>query len=88
MKLKKIKKYVEISFFWNGIYHRIILIRKDFNCQLDRFYAYFDIGKEHFYFEDSLESKEPVIEQPGVWHKVDEDHEDYYHRNVAVLKVA
>lgn len=66
MKIK-IEKSVTILFQWNGESHTVGLQAKDFSRQLDRFYAYFRIGNDLFYFEDDLDGGLPVLAMPGVW---------------------
>ena len=84
----KIKEYVKILFHWNGTDHEVTLNEKDFNPQLDRFYADFEIDGERFYFEDDLKNGCPIIRMSGVWHIVDENEEEYFNHLHEILEVA
>lgn len=89
-----INKSITFLFQWKGENHKIHLKEKNFNYQGDRFYAYFYIGKDYFYFEDDEEDKDQAaLNMPGVWFQpeLDEDGnetaEEEYFWDQSVLQV-
>ena len=79
---------VTILFHWNGESHKINLNVDDFSNQTDRFYAYFHIGNDYFYFEDDLEDGHPVLNMPGVWYQPEnEEEEDRYFWHPSDLQI-
>lgn len=86
-----INKSVTIRFNWNGKSHQRTLLAKNFADQRDRFYAYFFIGKDHFYFEDDMERGQAQLRIPGVWFepKAEYHDEEYYWKpeSLQVVKV-
>ena len=77
----KINKYLKLSINWDGKEHELTLNASDFDHTVprERFWVYFDIGNDHFWFEDTLDDCDcPIIELPGVWRAVDEGHDEYY----------
>ena len=83
-----IKRSVTILFDWMGRTCKRTLLKKNFCEQMDRFYAYFNIGKSRFYFEDDLEGGQPVLRMPGVWMQPKRDSkEEHYYWHPDVLKV-
>ena len=90
-KVININKSVTIRFNWKGKSHQRTLLAKNFADQIDRFYAYFYIGKDYFHFEDDMECGQAQLRMPGAWFVPEAEDQDmeYYWKpeDLQVLKV-